>query len=131
MSLRLFSSFDVGKQGSSITKNKAPLVTMLMFSNQGESKLPGTTFTLTMLLPYQFTFVYCKLTLSVLHTHLKSFLPYLINFVRLLRAGFELTFKSSIMINTYKTSLVLVSPKCTPWLAMRHRKCWKFACYTL
>ena len=44
---RTFSSFDVGKQGSSIAKNKVPLVTMLMLSNQGESKLPSTTFTLT------------------------------------------------------------------------------------
>ena len=70
---KTFSSFDVGKQGSSIAKNKVPLVTMLMLSNQGESKLPSTTFTLTMLLPYEFTFVYRKLTLSVLYIHVKGF----------------------------------------------------------
>ena len=82
---RIFSSFDLGKQGSSIAKNKVPLVTILMLSNQEESKLPSTTFTLTMLLSYEFTFAYRKLTLSVLYIHFKGFLQFLINLVRLLR----------------------------------------------
>ena len=56
-----------------------------MLSNQEESKLPSTTFTLTMLLSYEFTFAYRKLTLSVLYIHFKGFLQFLINLVRLLR----------------------------------------------
>ena len=43
--------------------------------------------------------------------------------------GFELTFQSSIVKNSYKILLVLVLPKSAPWLRLRDRKCWNFACY--
>ena len=68
-----------------MTKNKAPLVIMLMLSNQGESKFPSTTMRLAMLLSYEFTSGYRKLTLSVVYTHFKSFLPCFTNLVWLLR----------------------------------------------
>ena len=45
--------------------------------------------------------------------------------------GFKLTFQSSTTKNTYKISLVLVLPECTPWLGLSDRKCWNFACYML
>ena len=45
--------------------------------------------------------------------------------------GFELTFQNCIVKNTYKVLLVLVLPKCIPWLDLRDRKCQHFACYML
>ena len=36
-------------------------------------------------------------------------------------ARFKLTFQSCIVKNTCKASLVLVSPKCAPWLDLRDR----------
>ena len=45
--------------------------------------------------------------------------------------GFKLTFQSWTTKNTYKISLVLVLPECTPWLGLSDRKCWNFACYML
>ena len=76
--LQTITSFDFGKQTSSITKNEAPLVKMLMLST-------STTITFIMLLSYEFTFMYRKVTLSVAYAHFKSFLPSLVNLVRLLR----------------------------------------------
>ena len=35
------------------------------------------------------------------------------------------------MKNTHEISLILVSPKCAPWLGLRDRKCQNFACYIL
>ena len=46
-------------------------------------------------------------------------------------AGLELTFQRCIVKNTCEILLVLVSPKCTPWLSQRDRKCRNFACYML
>ena len=37
--------------------------------------------------------------------------------------GFELTFQSYIVKNSFKISLVLVSPECAPWLGLRDRNC--------
>ena len=45
----------------------------------------STTITLIMLLSYEFTFMYRKVTLSVVYTHFKSFLPSVTNLVWLLR----------------------------------------------
>ena len=41
---------------------------------------------------------------------------------------FKLTFQSRIVKNTCKTSLVLVSPKCTTWLGLRYKKFQNFPC---
>ena len=44
---------------------------------------------------------------------------------------FKKSFQSCIVKNSYKTSLVLGSPKCVPWLGLRVRKFWNSACYRL
>ena len=46
-------------------------------------------------------------------------------------SGFELTFQNCIVKNSYKISLVLVSPESPPWLGLRVRKCRNFAHYRL
>ena len=45
--------------------------------------------------------------------------------------GFELTFQSCIVKNSYKISLVLVLPECPPWFSLRVRKCRNFVYYRL
>ena len=54
-----------------------------------------------------------------IHQYAKINNKYMINYDR---TGFELTFKSCIVKNSYKI-LVLGLPESAPWLGLRIRKC--------